>query len=103
MKRARLADEVVPVHLFRAGLADWVRHVESTGRPLVLTLRGRPAAALVSPAALDEMEEEREVVRKVLRGLREVRDGQTVDNATVWAGIDQVIADAEQRHGRALD
>ena len=38
---------------------------------------------LISPEDLDYTEEQRELIQKVLRGLREIEDGEYIDHAEV--------------------
>ena len=95
MRRPLLSKDLVPVNEFRANLAEWLRKVEATQRPVVLTQRGRTAAVLVSSSMLDEVEEEKELVRVVLRGLQESNEGQLVDDDDVWSEVDAVL----DKHG----
>jgi len=91
MKSPRLLDDLVPVQDLRSQLAHYIERVEETGRPVVITQRGRAAAALVSPAMLDELEADRELVRRTLRGLRDLKAGRIDDAESVlrpkrWRG-----------------
>ncbi len=88
MKQTRLSTDLVPVNEFRANLATWLDQPKKTGRPVVLTQRGRAAAVLVSPAMLDELEERSAVVTEVIEGLREVAAGEVVEDAEVWADVE---------------
>jgi len=103
MKRPALAEDLVPISEFRADLARWLQHVEETGRPVVVTQRGRATGVLVTPEALDELEESTEVVRKVLRGLRQAEAGELVDEDDVWAAVEDVIAAAEGSRASEVD
>jgi len=67
---------------------------------VVLTRRGRAAAVLVDPALLDDIEESREVVLKVMRGLGDAEAGRTVSSTELFAGLQGIIDEAEtQREG----
>src|SRR5438552_914731 len=103
MKRPAVADDLVPIHEFRANLAAWIERIEETGRPVVLTQRGRAAAVLITPGMLDEVEEQREVVRKVLRGLREVAAGELLEDEEVWDEVERVIGAAERKRARPVE
>jgi len=92
MKSPMLTKDLVPVHELRANLASWLDRPSETGRPVVITQRGKAAAVLVSPAMLDEIEESQAVVRNVLRGLQEVEAGEVVDDAEVWADVEELLA-----------
>ena len=87
----------MPVADFRTNLAKYLDQVSDGGRPVVVTSRGRAAGVLVSPETLDELEAERELVQKVLAGLRDVEAGNLVDEDEVWAEIDAIIVAAEKR------
>ena len=92
MKQPRLSNDLVPVHEFRANLATWLDQPMKTGRPVILTQRGKAAAVLVSPAMLDELEDRRAVVTEVIEGLSEVAAGELVEDEEVWAEVDQRLA-----------
>jgi prevent-host-death family protein len=96
MKHPALAQDLVPVNELRANLSDWIHRVGETGRPVVVTQRGKAAAVLVTPQMLDELDEEREVVRRVLQGLREVSAGEVVEDEEVWGELEAMI-DREER------
>lgn len=95
MKRPAIGRDLVPVNEFRANMASWMHQLEESGRPLVLTQRGRAAAVLVDPAMLDELEDARDVVKRVLIGLEEVERGAVHEDDDVWAAVEEVIATAE--------
>ncbi len=103
MKRPALTEDLVPVKELRSNLSAWLKRVDETRGPVVVTHRGKAAAVLIHPAVLDELEEEREVVRKVLRGLSESAAGQLVPDADVWADVEQVIVDAELSNAGGMD
>ncbi len=101
MLAPRYNEDLVPVNEFRSGLAEWLDHVQSSGRPLVLTQRGVAAAVVTSPKMMDEIQEEREVVHVVLRGLADLKAGRVVSDGEVWAGVAEIIREAEQGKGAA--
>lgn len=91
MKPPRLSSDLVSVDRFRDDPSTWLDRPAATGRPIVLTRDGQAAAALVSPRMLDDLEEEREVVREICAGLREVAAGEIVDDQQVWAEVDEIV------------
>lgn len=76
---------------FRANLAKCIGQLDEDERPLVITRGGKAAAVLVHPRTLDELEDERELVGKVLRGLRELEDGDLVEDEEVWKDVDGLL------------
>jgi prevent-host-death family protein len=103
MKRPALAQDLVPVHEFRSNMASWMKQLEETGRPVVLTQRGRAAAVLVDPAMLDEIEETRDVVKAILEGLEDAEAGRLSSDEEVWDQAEAVIAKAEKKRARQVD
>jgi prevent-host-death family protein len=101
MRRPALSRDLVSVHDFRANMASWLRQVGEEGRSVVLTQHGRAAAVLVDPAALDELDEARRVVERVLRGMEDVAEGRLHDDDDVWAEVEQVLAEAA--HARPVE
>ena len=48
-----------------------------TGRPLVITQNGKPAAVVISPEEFDNMEYTRQFMNSVTRGLKDVDAGNS--------------------------
>jgi prevent-host-death family protein len=92
MQHPTLKNDLVPIGEFRANVAHWLHRLENGKRPVVLTQRGKAAAVLIKPEALDELEEERDVVHLVMRGLQEVQAGEYSADNEVWADVDKIIA-----------
>ena len=95
LKQPALAEDLVSVADFRANLASWLTRVER-GRSVVLTHRGKASAVVVSPKMLDELQAEKEVVHAILEGLRDVQEGNIVENDQVWADVKAVMSRGEQ-------
>lgn len=91
MKRPAISEDLVPVNEFRSNMASYLQKLAESGRPVVLTQRGRAAAVLIDPAMMDEFEESREVVRKVVRGLEDGVAGRTVDSDALFAELEDII------------
>ena len=103
VKHPHLAKDLIPVAELRANLAACLQRLDDDGRPLVITQRGRATAVLVTPETLDVIEEQRELMSKVLRGLREAEAGQFVDEDEMWAEVDATIQSAEVSGAREVD
>ena len=95
MKRPSLAKDLVPVNELRSNLASLLKQVDETGRPIVITQRGKAAAILIHPSDLDELNEQRELVQKVLRGISESEGGDLVDESDLWSEVEELLAAAE--------
>ena len=92
MRHPALAEDLVPINEFRANLASWLARAEETRRPVVVTQRGRAAGVLVAPEVLDQLEEELDLVRVVLRGLSESAQEDLIEDDELWAEVDGLIS-----------
>jgi prevent-host-death family protein len=99
MKPPKLSDDVVPVQDLRAALARYIERVDKTGRPVIITQRGRAAAALVSTAMLDALEDERELLRKALRGLAQAQGEELPGQGSLWRKAKKRLAGAAEPDG----
>ncbi len=82
-----LEADIQPVSDFRANASALIRQVRESGRPLVLTQRGRGAAVLLDIGAYQRLLEENEELRDVQQALGDVRDGRMVEHADVVARV----------------
>lgn len=75
--------DIQPVSEFRARSAEVLDQVRSSGRPVVLTQRGRGAAILLDIHSYQALLEELEILRDVVAGRAELRAGLGVDHDEV--------------------
>jgi prevent-host-death family protein len=80
--------DIMPVTDLRQDAAAALERVRTTKRPLVITQRGRAAAVLLSVEAYEIAEHERELLRLLARGERELAAGEGHD-------LDQVLKEAD--------
>jgi len=88
-----LATDIQPVSDFRANASAMLAHVKETGRPLVLTRRGRGAAVLLDISAFQELLEELEELRDVQQSLAEVAAGDLVNQGDVMSAVLERLKD----------
>ena len=84
--------EIVPVKELRQDTASVLKRVQSSPQPFVITQRGRSAAVLLSVAAYERRERERELLRLLVRGEQEITAGVGYDLDDVLAEADAAVA-----------
>ena len=84
--------EIIPVKDLRQDTAAVLNRLQSSAQPLVVTQRGRSAAVMLSVAAYERAERERELLRLMVRGEQEVMAGAGHDLEDVLAEADTVLA-----------
>lgn len=87
MTRLNLDKDSKPVSEFRANAAELIAEIRSSGRPLVLTERGRWAAVVLDVGNYEEMVEELELLRDVRAAARQIDAGFGVSNEDAKARL----------------
>ena len=67
---------IVPVTDLRQDAAAVLKQVQGSHEPIVISQRGRAAAVLLSLDAYEASERERELLRLLARGEREIAEGK---------------------------
>jgi len=89
MKRLSVANDIVPIGEFKAGISKWIKKSKSSGNPIVITQNGRPAAVVISPMDYDQLSELRQFVNSVKRGLSDSDKGNVITTDQVHAELDK--------------
>ena len=84
--------EIVPVTDLRQDAAAVLERVRRSTQPVVITQRGRVAAIMLSPESFERSENERQILRLLARGEREISEGQGFDLDSVLAEADELSA-----------
>jgi prevent-host-death family protein len=82
---------IVPVSDLRQGAADVLAQVRKSRQPVVITQRGRAAAVMISVESYEESEREREILRRLAQGEREIAKGRSFDLRDVMADADKLL------------
>ena len=68
--------EIVPISDLRKDAAAVLKRVRNSREPVVITQRGRASAVMLSVDAYEESEEERQILKALARGDREIQAGK---------------------------
>ncbi len=82
-----LETDIQPISDFRANAAAMLEQVQNSGRPLVLTKRGRGAAVLIDIASYQGLLDELDELRDVHRGLADIEAGRVSGHDEVESRI----------------
>lgn len=83
---------IIPITDLRQDAAAALKRVRTSRQPVVITQRGRAAAVMLSVEAYEDREHERELLRLLARGEREIAEGKGHDLASVLAEADSLLA-----------
>jgi prevent-host-death family protein len=84
----------IPVSNLKQDASATLRRVRKSKRPLIVTQRGRPAAVLLSVDVYQKGEQEREILRLLALGEREIAVGKGYDLDDVLAEADALLSKA---------
>jgi len=82
---------IIPVSDLRQDAAKVLKQLRSQKEPLVITQRGRAAAVIISVEAYEKSENEKEILRLLAKGDREIELGEGYDLDNVLAEADSLL------------
>ncbi len=74
--RVKFSEDVVPIGDLKVNPGKVVRRASESGRPVLLTSRGRGVAVVLTLPEFEAAQEEREFMRAVLVGLFDIEEGR---------------------------
>jgi len=83
---------IIPITDLRQDAAGVLNRVRSSGESVIITQRGRAAAVMVSAEAYERAEHDRQLLRLLARGDKEIAAGKGYDLAAVLAEADRHLA-----------
>ena len=84
---------IIPITDLRQDAAGVLKRVKGTNEPVIITQRGRAAAVMMSTDAYEKAEHERQLLRLLARGDKEIAAGKGYDLETVMAEAVALLAD----------
>jgi prevent-host-death family protein len=85
--------DIVPITDLRQDAAAVLARVRKSAEPVVITQRGRAAAVIVSAESYERAESERQILKLLARGEREIAKGKGYDLDAVLEDADHVLAE----------
>jgi prevent-host-death family protein len=76
--KTKFSEDVVPLSDLKVNPGKLVNQVNETGRPILLTSRGRGVAVVQGLEDYERTAEELRFIKAVARGLADIREGHTV-------------------------
>jgi prevent-host-death family protein len=85
--------KIIPVSDLRQDAAKLLKQLQNSKEPLIITQRGRATAVIISVDAYEKSEHEKELLRLLAKGDREIEmnHGHALD--TVLAEADAILAE----------
>jgi prevent-host-death family protein len=87
---------IIPITDLRKDAAMVLRQVRESKEPIVITQRGRAAAVMMSAEAYERSEHDRELLRLLARGEKEIAAGKGHGLNAVLAEADALLAEGNR-------
>ena len=83
---------IIPVSDLRQDAAKLLKQLRKSKEPLIITQRGRASAVMIGVDAYEESEHEKELLRLLAKGEKEIEIGLGYDLDTVLAEADVLLS-----------
>ena len=91
MSRLHFDQDIQPLSDFRAGAASFIRQVNETRRPIVITQRGKGVAVVVDVSEYESMQEKIELLEEIQKAEAQLSAGLGVSSSDAREQILQSI------------
>jgi len=78
MQRLKIDQDIKPLSEVRTGIANYIRQVRDTKRPVIITQHGKGVAVLMDALEYEIMEEKLELLTDVQTSLSQLANGQGI-------------------------
>jgi len=84
--------DILPVSDLRQEAARVLKKLRDKNEPIIITQRGRAAAVIIGIEAYEKSEHDKEILRLLAKGEKEIETGAGYDIDTVLAEADSILA-----------
>ena len=88
--------EIIPITDLRQDSTTVLKKVHESRKPVIITQRGRAAAVLLSVEEYERSEKEKEILRLLARGEKEIKTGKGHELSTVMLEADRILAEGTE-------
>ena len=82
---------IIPISDLRQDAAKILKQLNKSNEPLIVTQRGRAAAVMIGVEAYEKFEHEKELLKLLAKGEREIELGEGYDLDTVLSEADALL------------
>ena len=83
---------ILPVSDLRQNAAKVLKKIRENQEPIIITQRGRAAAVIIGVEAYEKSEHDKEILRLLAKGDREIEIGEGYDLDSVLAEADLILS-----------
>lgn len=87
MQRLKIDQDIRPLSEVRTGIANFIKQIHATKRPLVITQHGKGVAVLLDVQEYEMIQEKLELLSDVQKSLSQIENGQGIDHLNAKATL----------------
>jgi prevent-host-death family protein len=87
MQRLKFSQDIRPLSEVRTGIANFIKQVQDTKRPLVITQHGKGVAVLLDVHEYEIIQEKLELLSDIQKSITQIENGQGVDHSEAKAAL----------------
>jgi prevent-host-death family protein len=87
-----IATDIKPVSYLKSHVADILKQINETHRPMVITQNGEPRGVLQDPESYDKMRKAITLLKLITEGEENIKQGKVKSQDKVFADIEKVLA-----------
>ncbi len=80
MQRLKIDQDIRPLSEVRTGIANFIKQVHDTKRPVIITQHGKGVAVLLDAHEYEAMQEKLELLTDVQISLNQLENGEGIDH-----------------------
>jgi prevent-host-death family protein len=80
MQRLKIDQDIKPLSEVRIGIANYIKQVRDTKRPVIITQHGKGVAVLLDASEYESMQERLELLTDVQTSLGQIANGQGISH-----------------------
>jgi prevent-host-death family protein len=92
MKNILVANDIIPVGQFKAGLAKNLKEIQNKRNSLIITQNGKSAGVLISPSEFDDLRQTKLFIDSISHGLSDSEKGEVLSTSELRIELDKTRA-----------
>lgn len=92
MQRIKISEDIKPLSEVRTGMANFIKQIQDTKRPLIITQHGKGVAVLIDANEFEAMQEKIELLMDVQTSLQQIDNGQGLQHTEALNHVLQRVA-----------
>ncbi len=81
MSTISIANDIIPVGEFKAGISKYLTQINKEGNSLIITQNGKPTGVLISPSEFDKLQYTKRFIDSISDGLADSEKGDLLSTS----------------------